>query len=1121
MLFRHRYVVILAIIATLFCAVSASAGESVEGKRTLIIPHVDKAPVFDGVLGDSAWKGGALMSEFTSINETSTPIQQTTVRALYDSKYLYLGIKCYENNMAGLIAKCRGADSRIWTDDDVELFLDTTNTKHMYYHLTRNPFGAYADNQSTTGGASESSWASHCIVKTGRDSDGWIVEMAIPFDDLGVSPTPGIVWGINVCRGRLAGTTEYSAWSPTPGKFGRPNNFGRFVFGDNSGNWNGVRLLSWGDLDPVNGLESKNTLLCSVPNFGSETATFKATLSELGKGKSASVYSTTVTVPPGKTAPFEMPYQATNTSVEGWSLNIDSNGKEIFNATHKAVSVVAKQRVWEIKDPLYKELLSETPPGLQQNGCIYWLHTYQPVALYEFGQEYGIRYSNEEALKELADSKLLVLMNESMIEDPFFRQMADKYHIKVLFVPDTTHWTAPDAPIIGGTSFLLDSRSRKHYFDGMKYAITKWRKYIWGIYTGDEITEGAIRQADRLFIDHKNDYPYILQVNEQVKKNFGFGKYGMPESLDDTNPYRWIALRKWVSSSLADWQKEVYDTVHSLAPEMKVISIDPVAGHKPVGLDRMSPYFDIATHQLYPPSNPNRQQFGFTTKMVSDITGKPTWPCTHVENYAFSTTLDEVSELLSEVMRNGGKGFHYWLCDEQGNNSPNGYMLATKYGFPERWRALVELNLLNASMKEVAVPKDPDAAILYSEDYYQSFNEKAAEYPYFYTNEPEWAYTFFGPVSRTWFKFINENMIDDRKVDLSNFKAVIVPAAKYERGNTADALLKYVTSGGTLLVGDPEAFSSDINGEPLTEVRAKLIGSTLPGKDQTSLKFSADCSMPNLRNRTLAVTGSSYSLTPGANSEIMARFSDGSPAVLRNRVGKGSVILFACNPFTESGIADQAWKDFFKALSQDLGLKTDRDIWRFKFPAYKTVIQPEPQGTCLTGNYIKWWQDKPKNVHNTIIPGTYSYSLSPDAIGERETSPVVPFTTGKLTDRQKAFTTLKTVLKPGDFVVSWKNEKPVEITFDLLDVRSVTRLNLWYTGQLPSIKVEGSIDGTTWTKLAKSKKRSMMKQNDVLDISLNLASGSQARYLRLSLDKRDPGNALTLAECEIWGDTAQ
>lgn len=1119
-MFYRRYNGVLIVLACVLLVVLSLAQTKADGKRSTVIPQVANGPVLKGDLSDPIWSKGAVLSGFTSLEKVKTPIQATTARVMYDSKNLYIGILCHEVNMSGLAMRSRGRDGSVWRDDGVEILVDTSNAENMYYHFFANAVGGYYETKCSGKTGDGGEWHGAFQVKSARRSDGWTAEFAIPFSELGITPAKGLVWGLNVCRNRVAGSQELSAWSPTPKGFGKPDRFGKILFGDKAGKWTGIKLLSWGDMGLDEIAASVNTVSCFLPNNQKKAVAYSATLDKTLNGKVVKRVVRKAIVKPGKSVVLDLPYTIVGSDGALWVLNVEANGKPVFISSNNVVSVAAEERVWQLKDPLYTELLSNTPPGDQKYGCIYWHHSYSPRVLPAFAKEYGIRYSNEEAIKEMADSRLLSICESPDFSDKYFLKTLEKYNVKLLFSPSVMEWTAPDAPKSGNASFMCDPRSREFYFKDLKNALDKWRKYIWGVYSGDEVTEQAMQQAVRLYADHKSDYPYIREVDSQVKEKFGAGKYGIPESIRDTNPYRWIALRKWMMNYLTDWQKEVYETVKSVDPEIRVISMDPPGGHKPIGFDRMAQYFDITTQQLYPPSDPNRQQFGFTTKMAVDLTGKPTWPCTHVENYAYSTTLDEVHELLSEVMRNGGKGFHFWLKDESGNIGDHGFLMATKWGFPARWRALCELNTLNATMNEVAIPTDPDAAIFYSEDHYSSFSEH-----YGMPNEPEWAYTFFGPVSRTWFNFFNDNMVNDGKADLSSFKAIIVPAAKYQRRKVAESILKYATDGGTLVIGDPEIFSYDVTGESLDNIRTTLVGTNVvAGKDQETMTFKADCSMSTLRNRTLAVTGKVFTIAPGAGGEVLAVFPDGSPAVVRNRVGQGSVILFAVNPFTQSATSDQAWKDFFKAFAKELGLKTDRDIWRFKFPPYKTVMQPEPTDTCLTGNYIKWWQDVPVYSHNAKIAGTYSYSVQPDGTADRGTTKIA-FTSGKLTDRKKAYSTLKVKLKPEDFAVTWKTQKSTDVIFDLCNRMDLSRVNLWYAGQLPNVTVMGSIDGKTWKPLTSYPKQKYVKfddvnsHEDVLDISLNLAGSANLRYVKLAFGERDRGCPFTLAECEVWGST--
>jgi hypothetical protein len=1121
MLFYRWYKGVLITLACLLVSGVASAASRPFVRPDVIIPQVAKGPVLKGNLSDPVWNKGALLSGFSPMGKFSSPIQQTSVRVLYDSKYLYLGVHCNESNMSSLVARSRGRDGSVWKDDVIEVLIDTTNAQHGFYHFFMNPVGGYFSTKCVGGGGSSSEWHGKVIVKAVRLSKGWTAELAIPFSDIGIAPVNGLKWGINVCRNRIAGPQELSTWSPSPWGFERPERFGEIIFGDTSAKCKGTRLATWGDmgLDETSAVADK--VICLVRNSGHRAARFDGTLSKVVGSRVAKSFHGAVTVKPGKTGLLSIAYPLDGSDGVRWVLNIRSNGVKVFEASNNVATVSAPERVWQLKDPLYKELLSKNPPGDQRFGAIYWQHTYSPNVLPAFAKEYGIRYSNEEAVKELGDSKLLTICGRSQLEDPFFLKMLDKYHVKVLYEPDIAHWNSPDAPQIWNASFLLDPRSMEVYYHDLRDGLAKWHKYIWGIYTGDEIDNWVTHQAVGLYADHKSDYPYILKVNEQVKTEYGDGKYGMPESYKDENPYRWIAFRKWLAVNLTDWQKNVYDITKNFDPEIRVISMDPPGSHRPVSLDRQAKYFDIATHQLYPPTDPNRQQFGFITKLVSDLTGKPTWTCVHVEHYAFSTTLDEVRELMSEVIRSGGKGFHFWLKDEIGNNSESGFMMATKFGFPARWQAICEINRLNSSMNEVAIPNDPDLAVLYSEDHYSSFSES-----YGMPNEPEWAYTFFGPNARTWFKFVNDNTIEDKNVDLSAFKAVVVPAAKYEREGVVNSLFDYANAGGTLVIGDPQAFSTDTHGESLSDVRTKIVGFPIvPGKDQDTMKFAADCPLPSLRNRSLAVAGKVFVLKADDGTQVLASFADGSPAVIRRPVGKGSVIVFAANPFTQSGIGDESWKEFFTAFSRDLGLKTGRDIWRFEFPAYKAVDTSKPDGVCLTGNYMRWWMDVPGYKQNAAIKGTYSYSVAPDSIGDGNGTSI-PFASGKLTDRKSAYTTPKTKLDPKNFVAEWKTEKPVDVTFDLQSVRDVTRVNLWYSGQLPETKIFVSADGKSWKRLGGYEKQPYVKPDgvnaheDVLDVSANLGH-AKARFVRLSLGSRDAGNPMMLVECEIWGSKSK
>ncbi len=1031
-------------VAVILLLVSCAAYASVPG---VTIPYVTKGPVLRGDLSDPLWAEGTNLKGFVSTDEKSAVTQQTEARVLYDSQYVYIGVRCRESNLGSLVKLVKDRDGAVWQDDCIELLFDTANGHHTAYHIIVNSIGTVYDEKCMDVERAIKGWNSACRVKTGQTQGAWTMEIAVPAKDLGTRPQPGLTWGLNVCRARYAGTHEFSSWSPTPGGFVQPQNLGHIVFGDKNGKCNGIQLMSWGNLDSDTSYGGRNVVQCLISNHGRSAASYDILL----KG-GVSTARRKVSLSPGESVSIEIPYKA---GASTYALNISSGGKTVFSAVHPSMAIPQTPRVWQLKDPLFKELLSKNPPGDQRNGTIYWLHSGIESNLNPFAKEYGQRFCLDEAYKELVDARFMPITQTATLKSDLFKRMEAKYNYKVLFQPDYRGSYAKGVPCIDGLPYVLDPRSKECYFDDLRQGISLARQHIWAIYTQDEMTEKALEQGIKYFTQMKDKYPYIRKVDERVRKEFGYGKYGMPESPTDENPFRWIAYHKWVNKQMADWQKEAYEVAKQLAPEIKVISIDPVAGHNPFELDQWTSCIDIATHQLYPAANPNRQEFGFVTKWVADLTGKPTWPCAHVENYAYATSAEDTRELMSQVMRNGGKGFHLYIPDVRGEGASSGNTFLTKYGSPERYRAIREILDTTYRMNEVAIPTDPDAAIFYSEDHYQSFPARNLTYP----REVEYAYTLLGPVARAWFKFVNDNMVLDGRADLSGYKAVFVPAAKYERRAVVEKLIEYAENGGTLVLGSPDCFSFTPDGSSLDDLRQKLIGT---GK--------------------------------------------------RNSLGKGKVIAFAANLFTEEALADPKAKSAFTELAKDLGLKTGRDIWRFKFPPVKTVYQPDPKGVCLTGNFVKWQQERPLDICNANVGGKYTYSLSPDAVTDRDGT----FDTGKLTDRKRAPSVPKTQLKPDDFIVTWKSEKPVYITFDFTQAYPANGVHLWYSGQLPEVVIQASTDGKSWTGLASQPKQAPTQ--DVLDVALNWKPSREFRFIRISLGPRDPGQTMTMAECEVWAE---
>jgi hypothetical protein len=188
--------------------------------------RADKPPVIDGKLDDACWQNAKASGEFWVL-KAAGQIQQTFFQFAYDSGNLYLAVTNFEVHLPEMKCDIRVDDmSSLMGDEANEWFLQP-GSDGDYYQFAANCVGAKYDAV-----AFDSSWNATWQAAAGKTDTAWTLECAIAFSSFGRFGVPGAVWGLNVCRDRQAGgDTEWSAWSPTPGGFHKPENFGRLIFG--------------------------------------------------------------------------------------------------------------------------------------------------------------------------------------------------------------------------------------------------------------------------------------------------------------------------------------------------------------------------------------------------------------------------------------------------------------------------------------------------------------------------------------------------------------------------------------------------------------------------------------------------------------------------------------------------------------------------------------------------------------------------------------------------------------------------------------------------------------------------------------------------------------------------
>jgi hypothetical protein len=1057
---------------------------------SLTISRVATPPKIDGNLDEPAWKTAeaADMKEYSG----GTVKNRTTVQLAYDADNLYVAFTCFESRMDRIKTTWNHFEERdnaVWGDDCVEMLFDPFGSGFNYYHIIINSAGVIADCRNDD-------WHWNAGVNQGirKGKDRWIVEMAIPFTDLGYLPTGGEVWRGNLGRSKAKPFQEISALFPTGGfSFADLSTFGPLTFQAESKD-------AAFSLTKLFGGQLRGTLKNAADTAGKFQILVRTQKDQTLLGEETAKLD----VPALGEVPVEMAYNADAGTIVVEVKRVDSDGaKTIYSNSfeNRIIDKKAKLRVWQIENPLYKELFSDEPLELVKKGVIFWAHGSDYNSMRLLACQYGMRYAYDEFMKTLGENNLTPLTTGPNLLGPSSKiaEYSKKYGLKVILLADARGGPTPE--ILNGP-FLPDPKATEYYIEKMVREIQQAKDKIWAVSLGDEVNEYNEWRGIDFFATMKDQYPYIVEADREIKEKYGDGKYGIPLSRDDNNPYRWIAYRKWMNEKVNNICDTLYKRIKAVDPNLVVISPDPIAFHHPFDFSRWKSFSDIMTHQLYPRLTDTRADFGFYTKLIRDISGvEEVWPCMHVENYATSFTTPEVIELVSQAFRNGATGFHYYLCDTIGRYAKKQYMHSELFCAPDRWQIEMALLAEARKMNRLKFPK-PDFAIFYSCDSYASqLMDKI-------TDEIEVAYTFTGPVAGSWFKFIDDYQIERGTVNLADFKVVYIPYAFYQRESVVAKLAEYVKNGGVIVCGDPEVFSQDPVGNDLGDWRKKLFGVETAGPLTARNILYKQTKLPIFTNPFL--------VKPVADATVLAKFDNGEPAIVSHDYGKGRTIYFAVNPFRIQALGDDNWKTFFKGLQSDLKLAVNHDIWRFRFP--ESLIKPldRPAGKCLTNNHIFWEGGQPLGFTNVETKGTYSYSFTPDAIGDEGGQTDVSFERGDLTDRRKASTAGNVDLggsKLEEWVVRYGKTDPTAITFDFEKAYPVEKVVLFYTGQLPDVTVEISTDGRTWQPFASADGKPATE--DVYDLTLS-GDPTSARCVRVNFGSRTEQKEFTLAELEVW-----
>jgi hypothetical protein len=202
--------------------------------RTLEALKTDQPPVIDGKLDDLVWRevptATGFIQNFPSYGQPAS--QRTVVKVIYDNSAIYVGAYLYDD--PALIRKqITARDEDQQKDlDYFSIFLDTYNDQQNGFQFLVTSSNVQTDarlapNQTLNQGEyGDKTWDAVWDSKVSVVSDGWIVEMKIPYISLRFAKSNTQDWGIQFLRS-VRRVNETTFWNPVnPQVNGFVNQFG-------------------------------------------------------------------------------------------------------------------------------------------------------------------------------------------------------------------------------------------------------------------------------------------------------------------------------------------------------------------------------------------------------------------------------------------------------------------------------------------------------------------------------------------------------------------------------------------------------------------------------------------------------------------------------------------------------------------------------------------------------------------------------------------------------------------------------------------------------------------------------------------------------------------------------
>jgi len=185
-------------------------------EREVTVPRINNSKIdIDGDLNEAAWMNAKKFENFSEVDpgDNIKPTVKTEAYIFYDDENIYIGYKCYENDINS-VRKTFTSRDLIFSDDWVGFFFDTYNEKKQAYELIVNPYGIQADLIWNAPGNEDETYDAIWYSNAKIHDNMWSVEMVIPFKSIRFPNRSEQIWNFHLIRNHPRTNREQICWDP-------------------------------------------------------------------------------------------------------------------------------------------------------------------------------------------------------------------------------------------------------------------------------------------------------------------------------------------------------------------------------------------------------------------------------------------------------------------------------------------------------------------------------------------------------------------------------------------------------------------------------------------------------------------------------------------------------------------------------------------------------------------------------------------------------------------------------------------------------------------------------------------------------------------------------------------